>query len=207
MYCPDCRCEFVGWSRRCPVCETPLVEAPPAPLQTTGEPIAYEALVGLVKENGGKLSIEVSTTDVGKEHRWSFPYSGYGFAWAKGMQGVLDSVSVALQTTEVGMDKKHGFPYRAYRFAWAKGMEGHIGGNQVTLASTEVVLEKKWGFPYQGFGYAWMKTMSGTCGQQLIVDLRTTEAGRDKRIRFPYRGYGFAWARKGVLTLTLNQQL
>ena len=206
MYCPECRCEFIGWTARCPTCKTPLVEqAPPVPTATE-RPVSHEALVDLVRENGGQLSIDVSTTDVGSKRTWSFPYFGYGLAWAKRMQGVLDDVLVDLQTTEVGGEKGRGFPYVGYRYAWASRMQGHVGGNEVTLAVTKVAKEKRRSFPYFGYGFAWTQEMSGGCGDQLRVVLSSTDVGRRRARRFPYRGFGYAWANKATLTLTTNDE-
>ena len=205
MFCPKCRCEFVGWTGKCPVCKTPLVEKSPPMPATANEPISYEALVDLVRENGGQLRIDVSTTDVGMQKKWGFPYFGFGFAWTKGMRGALNDIQVDLRATEVGMEKKRRFPYFGYGFAWAKRVQGTIGGNEVTLTAGKVATEKKRRFPYFGSGFAWTQEMSGECGGQLKVDLLTTDVGRDKKWGFPYRGYGFAWANKGVLTLVLNE--
>ena len=207
MFCQECECEFVGCTGRCPVCGASLTErVATSPPGNAGALLSYEALVHLVRQNGGQLSIDCSTTDVGVKTTWSFPYSGYGFAWAKRMQGNSDGVAVDLLTAEVGTKRKHGFPYSGYRFAWAKSVDGQLGGNPLTLGATEVVMEKKWGFPYFGFGFAWTQEMSGECGAQLKAAFLTTEVGREKQHRFPYRGYGFAWAKKGVLTLALREE-
>ena len=204
MFCPKCRCEFEGWTSECPDCNVPLVEELPPSLEVTNEPISYEALVDLVRENGGQLRIDLSTTDVGMERKWGFPYFAYKLAWAKRMQGVLNNSLVDLTTTEIGREKKRRFPYLGYGFAWAKKMQGHIGGNEVALTVKKVGREKKWSFPYQGYGYAWTQELSGECGDQLEVSLAITDVGRKKGWRFPYQGYGSAWANKGVLTLTLR---
>jgi len=207
MFCPKCRCEFEGWTSKCPDCDIPLVEALPPSLETTDEPISYEALVDLVRENGGQLRIDVSTTDVGMERKWGFPYFAYKFAWAKRMQGALNSTSVDLITTEIGREKKRRFPYLGYGFAWVKGMQGHIGGNEAALTVKKVGREKKWRFPYQGYGFAWTQELSGECGDQLKAALSITDGGTKKGWRFPYQGYGSAWANKGVLTLTLREMI
>jgi len=203
MFCPKCRCEFEGWTSKCPDCDIPLVETLPPDPGTADEPISYEALVDLVTENGGQLSIDISTTDVGMERKWSFPYFSYKFAWAKRMQGAFNNSLVDLTTTEVGREKKRRFPYLGYGFAWAKRMQGYIGGNEVALTVKKVGREKKWSFPYQGYGFGWTQELSGECGDQLRADLSITDVGRKKGWRFPYQGYGSAWANKGVLTLTL----
>jgi hypothetical protein len=201
MYCPNCRCEFDGWVGKCPNCKTPLVSESPHAQEITSEPIPYEQLVDLVKENGGQYSVELITTDVGKK-KWGFPYFGYRFAWVKRMQGNQNRISVDLLTTEVGTETRWSFPYLGYGYAWRKGMEGNVAGNTISLAATKVRKEKKWGFPYSGYGYAWTQELSGECGAELRATLITTDVSRKKGWRFPYFGYGSAWAKKGVLTLT-----
>ena len=86
MYCPNCRCEYEGWIGNCPDCRTPLLAEPPHVQEISSKPISYEALVDLVRENGGELSIDLSTTDVGMQKKWGFPYFGYRYAWVKRMQ-------------------------------------------------------------------------------------------------------------------------
>ena len=66
MFCPGCACEYVGWTE-CPSCRIPLVEELPPSLETADKSISYEALVDLVRENGGQLETDLSTTDVGIE--------------------------------------------------------------------------------------------------------------------------------------------
>lgn len=205
IFCPQCRCEFPSWVLKCPHCKTPLTEElPPAP-EVIDEAISYEELVNLVRKNGGQLQIDVTTTEVGREKTWGFPYQGYGFAWARRMQGSYSNILVDLASIDVGMEKKWGFPYLGYGFGWTKRMQGHIGGNKATLTATKVSMEKKWGFPYLGYGYAWVQEMSGECGSRLRVDFVTTDVGREKKWGFPYLGYGYAWAQKGVLTVMLRE--
>jgi hypothetical protein len=205
MFCPECRCEFVGWTGKCPGCKTPLVAKAPSVLCVSHEPIPYEALVDLVRESGGQLMIDLSTTEVERERKWRFPYLGYGRAWAKRMQGAFDDVPVDLVTTEVGRGRKWTFPYIGYGFGWAKSMRGNAGGNEVVLTAKKVGMDKKWGFPYFGHGYAWTQEMSGECGDQLEADLSTTDVRTQRKWGFPYLGYGFAWADKCTLTLTLKE--
>ena len=204
IFCPQCRCQFPAWVRTCPHCKTPLSEELPPLPEITDKAISYEALVDVVRKNGGHLEIDVTTTEVGRDTKWMFPYFGYGFAWAKKMMGTYSDILVDVITTEVGMEKKWRFPYIGYGFAWAKKMEGHIGGNNAVLTATKVEREKKWRFPYTGYGFAWTQEMSGECGDRLKIDVVTTEVGREKKWRFLYIGYGFAWAEKGVLTLSLK---
>lgn len=208
MFCQECECEFVGCSGKCPVCGASLTERVATSLPSSaGAPLSYEALVDLVRQNGGQLSVDLSTTDVGVKRTWSFPYSGYGFAWAKRMQGDSDGVAVDLLTAEVGTKKQYGFPYAAYRFAWARSVEGQVGGSGLTLSATQVEMEKKRVFPYFGYGFAWTQEMSGECGPQLEATFLATDVGRkQQRQWWVHRGYGFAWAKRGVLTLTLRER-
>ena len=206
MFCPECECEYVGWTSKCPVCRVPLVEA--LPLVPVNEAhgsatSVHSTLASLVSEHGGQVSIDMSTTEVGRKRTWGFPYSGYGRAWAARMQGTLGDLTVDLTTTEVGMDTKGGFPYLGYGLAWAQSMRGHIGDDEVTLSATKVVRQKRWSFPYHGYGYAWTQELAGECGPELKVQFLTAEVQKDRKSRFPYRGYGYAWAQAGVLTATL----
>lgn len=73
MFCSNCRCEFPEWIRKCPLCKIPLVHAAPPDPESMSKTISYEALVEIVKKNGGKLKINVLTTHVGKNKRWTFP--------------------------------------------------------------------------------------------------------------------------------------
>jgi hypothetical protein len=202
MFCPKCKCEFPEWIRKCPCCKEPLVYGLLPDPEFVDKTISYEALVDLVRKNGGKLKIDLNTTEVGRNRRWSFPYFGYGFAWSKRMKGTFSSILIDLMTTEVGIERKWDFPYMGYGYAWAKRMQGYIGGNKITLMAKKVSMEKKWEFPYMGYGYAWIQEMSGECGHQLKIHLLTTQVSREKKWEFPYQGYGFAWADKGILTLT-----
>jgi len=204
MYCPECACEFTGWTGKCPACRTPLVQRQPCTIKPAGKTLSYDDLVSLVRERGGRLQIDLVTTDIGQAKKYTFPYQGYGFAWAKRMQGAIDNVTADLSTTEVGMSKKHQFPYQGYGYAWEKQMQGYIGGTALVLKATEVLSEKKFNFPYFGFGFAWAKELSGECGSQLTATLIAVDIALDKKFRFPYLGYGFAWVDKAVLTLTLK---
>lgn len=57
MYCPNCQCEFDGWVGKCPDCRTPLLDESPHIQEVSSNPISYEALVDLVRENGGQLNL------------------------------------------------------------------------------------------------------------------------------------------------------
>ena len=205
MYCPNCSCEYDGWVGNCPDCRTPLLDEPPYIQEISSNPISYETLVDLVRDNGGQLSMDLSTTDVGMQKKWSFPYFGYRYAWVKRMQGVSNGISVDLLTTDVGTEKRRRFPYSGYGYAWGKRMEGNIGGNALILTAIKVRKESKWSFPYSGYGYAWTQELSGECGDKFSATLLTTDVGRKKGWGFPYLGYGSAWAKKGELTLRLTE--
>jgi hypothetical protein len=205
LYCAQCRCEFEGWTVKCPVCGNALVEEAPPATGAMGEAIPYDALVDLVRTNGGQLSIEMSTIEVERDRKQSFPYRGYGRAWAKRLQGSFEKIWAYLTTVEVGRDRTHRFPYQGYGFAWESEMRGTIGGTAVTLKASKVSRKMKWAFPYRGFGYAWTERLSGECGDRLQVELVTTDVGKHRERRFPYFGYGYAWANRGTLTLTLKE--
>ena len=204
MFCPTCNCEFAGWTGKCPNCGTPLVLVPEeqAIYNTQRTAISYNELIDVVKENDGKLIIEVSTTEVETEKKWSFPYFGYGFAWAARMHGLFNDIVIDLTASDIGKEKKAAFPWLGLGYAWVKTMHGSIGGNEVILQVKKVEMKKSWVI-YWGFGFAWTQEMSGKCGNRLSVDFVTTEVGRKKGWGFPYQGYGFTWAKKGKLTIAL----
>ena len=205
MFCPRCKCDFIGWKGKCPVCKKPIVEKYFPRFQPRGKIIDYEGLVELVGESGGRLEMELTAAEVGKARRFRFPYIGYGFAWTKRMKGNQDNFPVELWTTEVGIDKVWTFPYFGHGFAREQKMIGFVGGNEITLVANEIAREKKWGFPYRGYGYGWTMEMFGKCGDLLQGRLITTKAGRKKEWQFPYQGYGYAWADRATLTLSLNK--
>ncbi len=204
MFCSSCNCEFEGWSGRCPNCKEPLVEAAVQSAEGDAHSISYQALVDMVKANGGQLQIPLTTTAVGMEKKSSFPYFGYGSAWAKRMQGSSMDVPVDLQAVDVGRDRKAGFPWRGFSFAWVKEMGGTIGGNETALTARKVRRERKWNFPYFGYGYAWAEEMQGTCGDMIEIDLVTTETSKKYASRLPWHGFGFSWIKEGMLTLKVS---
>ena len=203
MYCPKCKCEYVGWKEKCPACRTVLLDGKPKVTDVESTPIDYTTLIDAVVENGGTLTIEVVATDVEAKRARGFPYIGRGYAWAKRMEGAHEDCIVELITTEVGRDRKWTFPYFGYGFAWEKEMQGSVGGNALTLRAEKVARESKMTFPYAGYGRAWVQSMVGKCGEKLDVTLTITEVRQRKKLGFPYFGFGFAWANVGELTLTL----
>lgn len=160
VFCPRCRCEFPPWIGRCPNCNAPLApvtEELPRVSEPAENPVAYDVLVDTVRKND-QLRIDLATVDVGMEKKWRFPYTGYGFAWAKRMQGHIGGNEVTLTARKVEMEKKWRFPYTGYGFAWVQEMSGECGDRlKVDLVTTDVGREKKWRFPYTGYGFAWVK--------------------------------------------------
>lgn len=203
MYCPTCKCEFEGWTGRCPNCKNPLQEGKPPNLRSSEPQIDYKFLVGIVEERGGTLKFELKASEVGKTRATRFPWLGYGYAWTKRMQGAKEGVEIDLSTTKVGKDKKWAIPYQGHGYAWQQEMQGSIGGNEVTLTAKRVTKKKTWSFPYSGYGYAWTEEMSGECGQDLIVEFKTNEVMKNRRWLFPYFGFGYAWVDEGELSLSL----
>ena len=203
MYCSKCACEDVGWTGKCPVDGTRLVEHLTARTKTAPAAVPYETIVDLLRKNGGTMEIELRSTDVGRERKFGFPGRGYGFAWARKMHGSIDGVAVDLFAEDVGLKKDWSFPYQGYGFAWERRMHGWIGGHEFDLTATKVAREKKFSFPYRGHGYAWAEEMTGTCGESIKADMRTTEVGRDKSWFLFYFMFGYAWINKATLTLSL----
>lgn len=203
MFCPTCNCEFEGWTGKCPICRTLLVRQEKSIFSTQGTAISYNELIEIVKENDGKLDIELLTTDVGIEKKWTFPYFGYGFAWEARMHGSCNDIVIDLTASDIGKAKKTSLPWHGSGYAWVKTMHGSIGGNDVILNVKKVGMNKSWIF-FFCFGYAWTQEMSGTCGDRLIFDIVTTEVEKKKEWGFPWRGYGLAWAKKGKMTITLT---
>jgi len=76
----------------------------------------------------------------------SFPYRGYGFAWAKKTTGEINGIAVDLHIDKILKNKDWGFPYQGYGFAWEKQMRGWVGGHEINLSATKVAHEKKFLF-------------------------------------------------------------
>ena len=203
MYCPKCKCDFVGWTGKCPTDGTTLVEPGPPPDRPTHTAVAYDTLVDLIRENKGSCEIELNTTEVGRERKMSLPYRGYGFAWAKRMCGENNGIAVDLHIDEIGRNEDTGFPYQGYGYAWEKRMRGWVGGNEIILSAIRVAHEKKHLFPYRGHGYSWSEELSGDCGELIQANMVTTEVGRDRNWFLFYFGFGYAWIRRATLVLSL----
>jgi hypothetical protein len=205
MYCPECQCEFEGWTR-CPQCGRTLVQTPLPEFLDSGKVLDYQTLVDRVVQNGGQLQIVVTATSIGSKKKTGFPFFGYQFAWAEKMRGSLDEIGVEFQAADVGRQMTQRFPYVGYGFAWIKQLEGRVAGNPIVLHATRVHREKKYTFPYFGYGYAWTQELSGTCGSQLSARLTITDVGRKRASTFfLYRGFGAAWEAKGMLILSHNE--
>jgi len=203
MYCENCGCEFSGWRGKCPVCKAELIEEERAASPDETVSIPYDALVGTVRDHGGELEVGMSATDVARQKRGSFPFFGYGYAWEKGLSGIIDDISVEMRAQDVGKQRKHNFPWLGYGFAWVKKMRVTIGGNQATLTATKVRREKRQMFPYFGYGRAWTEEMTGECGDRLMVEFSATEVTKRRQSGFPYRGYSYAWVNEGLLRISL----
>lgn len=202
MYCPNCQCEFDGWKNRCPQCRSALAEKPPPMPETTNVHLSYADLVEFVKSRG-EVKINLRASNVKRERKWQIPYLGYGYAWAKKFQGVVEGFGVGLETQEEGRNRRWSFPYFGYGYAWIKNLEGNIGGHPLTLKAVKVHKERKQRFPYRGYGFAWTEELQGSCGDQLHAHLEINEVGRKMSRQFPYLGYGFAWEAQGTLKLAI----
>ena len=207
MFCTNCNCKYVEWLKKCPNCKNKLVADPILEPYRIDKIIDYTELVEIINNANGSIVIELSTNDVGMEMKWTFPHFGFGYAWAKSMQGKYTDIPVHLNTIDVGKNRKMRFPYLGHGYAWVKSSSGSIGGNEIRLSADHVNYQKKWSFPYFGFGYAWTEQMTGHCGDQLKLVLSITEHGLSRKwgnFPFLYRGFGFAWERIGLLTISLE---
>ena len=204
MYCLKCACEYSEWTGKCPLDGTPLVERPPVVDAAAPDAVPYETIVKMLRNNGGSRELELITTAIVRERKMGFPYRGYGFAWARKMEGSIDGIAITLRIDEVGLKKEGGFPYQGYGLAWERRMRGWIGGHEITLAATKVAREKKLLFPYRGHGYAWAEELSGDCGHLIRAEMRTTDVGRDRNWFLFYFGFGYAWINRATLSLTLS---
>ena len=204
MYCTTCRCEFVRWTGKCPVCKTFLIEKPVFQPTAPADSATYQSIVDTLRERG-VIEVPMVTTEVARFRKYAFPYLGYGYAWAKQMHSETKALAVNLITVRVATDKSWSFPYQGRGFAWEQLLKGDIAGNAVSLKATRVGQDKTWGFPYLGYGFAWTEQAEGSCGDEIEVELSVTEIGREKRWSFPYFGFGFAWPSKGVLRLKVRE--
>ncbi len=203
MHCAECRCEFTAdWLRRCPCCGTRLVPERPRGFPIPATTLSYDELVERAAAGQhGMLRIPLTTTEVSKRKLSSFPYQGYGFAWAKHIEGARDGICAQLATTAVGMERKLGFPWRGYGYGWMQTVEGHVGGHRATLTADSVRNDTWSCFPYFGYGFAWTDAMSGTCGDRLEARLVVAAHEKGRSWGFPWRGYGFAWVTEATLVL------
>lgn len=207
MYCSTCECEFEGWTGRCPNCKSHLVEEGPPNLESDGENVSYQQLVGAIQDQGGSIEFDLATVEVSKSKATRFPWLGYGYAWAKRMRGVSQGITADFVAIDIGKDRKFAFPYRGLGYAWRKEMEGKLAGHYATLNAKKVTKKRRWGFPYFGYGYAWTETMTGSCGDEIDLELITINVGKNHRIMFPYFGYGYAWVKNAKLKATLVSKM
>ena len=206
MYCPRCKCDFVGWTGKCPIDGASLVPSSPVPDGPAHPPVPYETIIDLIRENGGSCEIKLRTTEVGRERKLSFPWRGYGFAWAKKLTGQINGIAVDLHIDEIGKKTDWGFPYQGYGFAWEQQMHGWVGGHEISLSATSVVHEKKFLFPYRGHGYSWTEELTGECGKLIRANMKTMGVGRDRSWFLFYFGLGYAWISRAILDLSLVGQ-
>jgi len=203
MYCPNCRCEFYGWKKSCPQCQSKLLDEPPPSEKGINKRLSYPDLVEFVRSQGGEIQIDVFAAAVKRERRWRFPYIGHGYAWTEKLHGEMDGFTVELETQEVGRSRGWNFPYFGYGYAWMKVIDGNLSGNPIRLTASNVRKRRRQRFPYRGNGFAWAEEMEGNCGDQIKSHLKITEVGRKSSYQFPYFGYGFAWEKEGTLILRL----
>ena len=201
MYCTECECAYNGWKAKCPVCKTRLISPQPAEDQPALEANSYKDLLRAVQDSGGKICVELETTEFYRDKTWSFPYFGYGYGWTQRIAGEYDRRQISLRSRQVVKTKTIRFPYRGYGFAWTKTFHGEIAGVPICLEATKVARKKKYGFPYFGYGYAWTDRMAGTCGENLSLTLTTTKTRRTNSRSFPYKGHGFSWIARADLTI------
>lgn len=201
MYCSQCGVNWDGWNYKCPDCRMILVDQPSPVSRREDESISYQSLVELVRNKDKRISVPLNVREVERLNKWGFPFCGFGYAWAKRMNGFSDSLYVNLTTTETGRQHTRRFPYFGFGFAWEKTMQGNVAGNPISLTVTEVGRQLKWSFLWLGYGYAWAEVLSGECGPSLKAKLTTSGVGRKKEWSFPYRGYGYAWIKSADLEL------
>lgn len=204
MYCSTCECEFEGWTSWCPNCKNQLDEGGYPEAESNREDVPYQVLVDTIREEGGSIEIELATVAVSKSKATRFPWLGYGYAWAKRMQGNNHGITADFVTSDIGKDRKYSFPYRGHGYAWRKEMGGNLAGHDAALTVKKMTRKKRWSFPYFGYGYAWTELMTGSCGEEINLELITTDVGKNRRIMFPYFGYGYAWVKNAKLRVTLN---
>ncbi len=205
MYCNTCHCEFAGWRTKCPVCRQELSPKVSDSQQLPGRVISQDKLVELIKTAGGQLTIDVISTDVGKYRKSYFPGFGFGYAWSKSMQGLVNGdIVVDLKTTSVGQDKSWNILCFGFGYAWIQKMGGSIGGLPFELKTIKIGKDRQFNILGFGYGFAWAAEMTGMIGHDIDVHLKVTEVSRHKEFIILKLGYGYAWERKAQLTLSLK---
>ena len=201
MYCNTCRCEYSGWSVKCPSCGQRLQEGLPVQEISNNGQLNYTSLVEWIQKEGNVVEIHLKASQVSRKKSTRFPYMGFGYAWAQSMHGNKDKINVELVTSEVGKDRKWSFPYKGHGFAWQQEVQGLISGNPCLLNASYVERKKTWRFPFFGYGYAWTEEMQGVCGERIEIEMKTVQVKRKSNWRFPHFGFGYAWVEECVLTL------
>ncbi|MFH1852403.1 MAG: hypothetical protein ABIA75_08665 [Candidatus Neomarinimicrobiota bacterium] len=167
--------------------------------------MTYANLVDLVKSNQGKLILDVTTIEVGRETKKRFAGIGHGFTWTKKMRGSYNgTLAVELETTATGRTSQKNLLGLPFGFVWAKEMHGHLDELEFDLTATKVVKKRRKGLLAAGYGYAWAEQMSGEIGPHLRLRFTTTEVSREPQSRFAANSSGLAWSNKAELVITLN---
>jgi hypothetical protein len=111
-----------------------------------------------VQGQQGEIWIDVRCSGTGRDRQVSFPWRGYGFAWASEMQGMLSGTPLTLHVGRVGRARRWGFPFFGYGYAWVEEMSGSCGDLlTIELQQVEKHRFSRRRFPHRGFGYAWGK--------------------------------------------------
>ncbi|NQT97438.1 MAG: hypothetical protein HQ562_06825 [Candidatus Marinimicrobia bacterium] len=168
----------------------------------------YEALVDLVKNNQGRLTLDLVAVDIDREANTNFTNSGLSCAWTKKMQGGYNgALPVELVTTDTGRYTKRNILGIGYGFAWAKKMRGKLGDMEFDLIATRVIKKREKRLLAFGYSYAWVEQMTGEIGPRLKLRFTTTDVGQEKKSSFLGFGSGFGWSNKAELVITLYEAL
>jgi len=205
MYCNTCHCEFGGWKTRCPVCQQILSLKVIAPGQFSGKSISQAELIDLIQAAGGELTIDLISTSVDKFRKSYIIGFGFGYAWSRSMQGILNNeIAVDLKTTSVGQDKTWNIFCFGFGYAWIQKMSGTIGGLSLNLETVKIGKDRQFNILGFGYGFAWAAEMTGTIGNEISACLKVTDVSRCKEFIILKLGYGYAWEHKAQLTLSLK---
>jgi hypothetical protein len=192
---------YPDFIRECPPCAAELRSGTPLPRDPRCDGKSLRELLGVLDARGGQVDVSLRATVVARCHRYTFPYFGFGFAWAHHMTGTSEDLPVFLRAGEIGMERRWSFPYLGRGFAWIEHMTARAGDCEFPLHATRVQRESRWRFPYQGYGYAWTAEMEGSIEDTVRALLIVSSVARRRELRFPYRGHGYAWEDAAVLHL------